>query len=165
MADVNTPNIALYEASPQIQWPHSSVQGGTVHAIVDTVETSAIMSVNDTVTLCRLPVDAVLLSFKLAIDDLGTTGDIEVGFYRTIGDGAAVIDADIIANVIDVNAAVTALTEYRFDTLDINTAKQPVWDIAGVAARPSYEFLDVKANFTEASTVTGTISVQVLYSL
>ncbi|MCH7909823.1 MAG: hypothetical protein IIB38_09430 [Candidatus Hydrogenedentes bacterium] len=161
---LNMPNIALYEASPK-EWPHSSVQGGVVDPIVDTIETSDIMAINDTVTLCRLPVDAILLSFKMAVDDLGSAGDIELGFYRTIGDGAAAIDIDIIAALIDVNTAATALTEFRFDTLDINTVKQPVWDIAGVSARPDYEFLDVKANFLEASTAAGTISIIVLYSM
>ena len=164
MADVNAANITLYEATPQVDVPNHKHQHGKIYTIVDTVETSTIMSINDTATMARLPVDAILLEFWLAFDDLGTAGDVEVGFWRTQVDGEAVLDIDAMVALLDVNAAAVAFVNYRFDTLDINTVRQPVWDIATVAARPAYDFIDVKVNFLEASTAAGTISVIAKYT-
>ena len=164
MADVSSANITLYDASPQVDVPNTKHQHGVVYAIVDTVETSTIMSIGDVARVARLPVDAILLRLFLAFDDMGTAGDVEIGFYRTVTDGGAALDANAIDALLDVNTAALAMTDYRFNTLDIATVRQPVWDIATVAARPSYDFIDVGINFVEASTAVGTISVIAEYT-
>ena len=47
MADVTAANITLLDASPQVDVPNHKLQQGVVYSIVDTVETSTIMSIND----------------------------------------------------------------------------------------------------------------------
>lgn len=158
MANTNLANITLLETDP-VKYPQAALQKGTVKKIIDTGETPTILSINDTVTLARVHVEDVIDRFELAIDDLGTAGDLEVGFYRTLEDGAAAVDADALINLIDVNAAATARADFRFDTKGIETAGQKAWELAGLTALPDYDFFDIKANALEATTAAGTISV------
>lgn len=165
MADVFAANITNMDATPNVK-SSAKLNGGLVKTIVDTVETSTIMSIGDKAIMARLPVDATLLSVQIAIDDLGTTGDLDIGFWQgtqTDGTAGIVLDQDAIAEDVDVNAAVTALTDYRFDTLNINTIQQPVWDLATLSASPAYDYIDIVLTATEATTAAGTISIIVKY--
>jgi hypothetical protein len=115
----------------------------------------------DTLILGPLPVDCRLIGLRAAIDDLGTAGTVDIGFFKR-DKGAAtftVVDADAIANNIDVNAAAVALTEYRFSIWDINSVNKKLWELANLSARPDYNELFIGITTDTGTTAAGTFSL------
>ncbi len=136
-------------------------------AIVDTAETTDGAD-GDVKILCEsIPVDAVLLSVKVATDDLVGDATMSVGFYKQddapLGATFTEVDKDIIANDIDVNDAALALTEVRFSALGIETAKKKVWELAGLTARPDYNEMFLAATFETDTEAAATVTFQVQY--
>lgn len=158
-------NITSFDAIPKVA-RSARLNKGRSNTILDTIETQAIIAVGDIILIARVPVEAALISVKIASDDLGTTGDFDIGFYRgthTDGTAGVVLDANALATAIDMNLASLTFTDYRYDTLGIETVQQPVWDLATLSARPSYDFIDIALTATEATTSIGTISCIVEY--
>lgn len=156
-------NITNFDATPPAV-VNARLHGGVLKAIVDTIELPDTANADDAI-LAKIPVDAVLFSLKLASDDLGTAGTIDIGFHKKNADGTyTAVDADAIANNIDVNAAAVALTEYRFSVKGIETAMQPAYTLAGLSARPDYNDLYISVTTDTGTTAAGTVSLQVLYT-
>lgn len=125
------------------------------------------LSDNDVILMGKIPVGAKIDSIILNCDDLGTTGDINVGFYPGDGSGTTIsadtdaVDEDAIGTAIDVNAAAVSNTEIRFETKDINTANDKAWELAGLSARPDYANFYLAVTMSEASTAAGDIVLHV----
>ena len=120
----------------------------------------------DSVIIGAVPVDAVISSLRFACDDLGTAGTVDIGFYKRNADGTyTAVDADAIANNIDVNAAAVALTEYRFSVLNIDTIQKSAWELAGLSAKPAYGDLYIGLTTDTGTTAVGTVSVMIDYSI
>ena len=165
MATTKAANITLMDSTPGKPAP-AGLQGGPVRVIMDTIAAAGAIAIDDIVLLARVPARAYLKSVKLAFDDLGTAGDLDIGFYAGTGTGGtagAVLDRNAIASAVDVNAAAVALTEYRFTLLDKNTIQQPVWDLATLSAAPDYDYIDIAVTATEATTAAGDITIIVEY--
>lgn len=166
MATVKAANITNLDATPKVA-VSAKLNRGFPKTIVDTIETPAVLAIGDIVILARVPVDATLLSVRVANDDLGTAGDLDLGFYTATTSGGAagtVLDANALSSAIDMNTAAVVMTDYRFDVLDINTIQQPVWDLATLSARPDYDYIDICLTATEATTAIGTISCIIEYA-
>jgi len=104
MATQKGSHITDFDATPPDVVP-SRLHGGVVKGAVDTFELTDTAN-GDIAHVFRVPIDAVLLSVKFAFDDLGTAGTVDIGFYTKNADGTyTAVDADAIANNIDVNAA------------------------------------------------------------
>ena len=137
-----------------------AVEYGGFQKTISLTEEFPVMSLADVEIVAKLPIDAVLPSIKLASDDLGTTGTLNIGFYKKNTDGTyTAVSAAAIASAINVNTAAVALTEYRFSVKDINTAKQKVWELAGLSARPAYSDMYVGVAAAAATTAIGTVSM------
>lgn len=165
MANQNATGVGLYEAStPRLA---ESYQGGTCTEVVcvDTVELTA-LATDDTVVLCRIPVDAKITSIMLAADDLATTSiTIDLGLYEGFTDGAAAsaVDDDCFATAVNIDGGV-AFTEYRFEAANIDTIVEPAWEVAALSARPSYGVFDLVMHVNGASGgQAGTLSFIVKY--
>lgn len=164
MATFKAANPTLYTASPPEAAP-VGLSGGHVRTIIDTfLTTDATLDTTDNVIMARLPVQAFLKSVKFAFDDFGTTGDFNIGFAVGNSSGT-VLDVDAIAVDVDVNAAATVLTEYRFSALNINTARQPVWDLATLTEIPDYDFIDIIVTPSEITTGVGDMTCIIEYTL
>lgn len=165
MANTNSATITEFVAQPAT-FPDVGTHGARKRWLCETISLAA-QSANDTVMMVRIPVDAYIPSIKLASDDLGTTGTIDIGFYQaaTSSGVGTVVDADAIANNIDVNSAAVALTEYRFSVKGIETAKQKAWELAGLSEKPAYAFFDVGLTFDAATTATGDVTLMVDYCI
>ena len=156
-------HITAFDATPPTT-VNSRLHGGRVKACVDQFELAD--TANDDIHhVFKLPVEATLLSVKMAADDLGTAGTIDIGFYKKNTDGTyTVVDQDAIASAIDVNAAATGLTEYRFEAANINTADMPAWELAGLSARPAYGDIYLSLTMPEGTTAVGTVAMQIMYT-
>lgn len=142
-------------------------QDGFSKLKTDLIATGGAVADNDIiVTNILIPIDAPVHSIKAAFDDLGTTGDLNLGLYNGETDvdllvhGDA-IDEDCFALAIDVNAAPVPLTEYRFSALGIETGTQKAWELAGLSARPTtYKHFRVCFTASEATTAAGDIFIK-----
>jgi hypothetical protein len=119
------------------------------------------ITLNDVVAMFPISVDAVITSVRFASDDLGTTGLLHVGFHKV--DGTTAVNNDAIGTSIDVKADAVAITEIRYETLDINTIGQKAWELAGLSARPDYDEFLVTVTAAEATTAAGDFILIVEY--
>ena len=123
---------------------------------------------NTVILLGELPVNAKLTSVRVWIDDLGTTGDLNLGFYPGSKKASDIVLADALdedaLGIMDVNAAVTANVEQRFVTLDITTANDKVWDLATLTSQPSYANIFLAFTCSEVTTAAGDMTVIVRYT-
>jgi hypothetical protein len=123
---------------------------------------------NEIIFLAEIPVDARITSIRNWTDDLGTTGTLNLGFYKgTVDTTTAVdtdaVDEDALATAIDVNAAATADVELRFEVQDINTLAKTAWELAGLTSRPDYNTFLVAFTAAAATTAAGDISTVINY--
>lgn len=163
MATFKGTHITNFDSLPPAA-VNSKLHGGVLKTAVDTFELADTAN-GDIAHVFKLPIDAVLHSVKFASDDLGTAGTVDIGFYRKANDDTyVVVDADAIANNIDVNAAAVALTEYRYSVKGIETATQELWQLAGLSARPSYGDIYVSLTTDTGTTTAGTVTMYVQYT-
>lgn len=159
MANVNSDIISAESSGDNLIPQHAAQAAKTTLA---RCTLSAALSANDTVTVCRVPVDARIPSIRIWSTDLGTTGTLDVGFHRIQDDGTigSAVDADAIGTAIDVNAAAINDVEIRYETKAISTANQAVWELAGLSARPSYGEVFLTITAATATTAAGTVVVK-----
>lgn len=125
---------------------------------------------NDVILMAELPVDAKITSIRMFSDDLGTTGDLNLGLYPGRGSGVTItsatdaVDEDALATAIDVNAAATANVEVRFEVKDHNTIADKVWEIGGLSSRPDYGSMYLAFTASEATTAAGDLTLIVRYT-
>jgi hypothetical protein len=165
MATQKSDIITNLDATPPV-YANAGQHSVPLRASFGTFEAAALLPINEVVLIARLPARGYLVSCKFGFDDFGTTGDFDIGFYASTQNGAAgaALDIDAIAADVDVNAAAVALTEYRYSALDLNTADDPIWDLATLSAAPDYDYIDIAITVPEATTAGGTITWEILYT-
>ena len=84
---------------------------------------------------------------------------MDIGVYQS--DGTAV-DADCYVTASTQLRAAAAFTDLRWETLDINTLGQKVWEDAGASADPVEDYY-IGASFPAAGTTAGDISFIIEY--
>lgn len=156
--DVST-RITNRLATPRVvssKDPHGS-KGG----FIDTIEVSNNADADTAVLGEAIPLEASITSVRIASDDLGSAGVMDVGLGYLNDAGVVVaVDADCFASGLDVNAAAVAFTERRFTALNIDTAGKKAWELcSGVTAKPtSYPEFFLLLTFTTGTTAAGTVS-------
>lgn len=166
MANTNSPNVALFHASPASIADHRDGAVGVQRerGVVEFTPTAD----DDTLQIAILPTDAVLDSMKFAFDDLGTGITLNIGLYQ-VGDSSgpgAVIDEDELVTLVDVATAAVAMTEYRYETKGIETTGQTLWELAGLSAAPDYgQFVLVVTVAGDTTAAAGTVAWIIDYTL
>lgn len=138
MAHQLSPNMTLIAAAPG---GIAETSLGRTRNVSDTGTMEFTATEDDTLALVRLPAHAVLEEILWYSDVLGATILLDFGFWRA-GQGAAVgaaIDANAIGTAVDCDGAAHDKTDLRYETQDINTAGQEVWELAGLSERPDYD--------------------------
>jgi len=138
--------------------------------IVAEFTAAGVIALDDVILLAEIPVDAKITSVRLWSDDLGTAGDLDLGLYPGRGSGVTIavaadaVDRDALASAVDVNAAVVADSELRFEAANITTGSDKAWELAGLTAQPDYSTLFLALTASEATTAGGDILVIVRYT-
>jgi len=125
---------------------------GKVRVFMDTIAAATTdIDDDDVIMLAEVPSNSKIISIKLYNDDLdGGSGLVtDIGLYNggtkfndTDGSATAyaaeqVIDRDCYGTLsTDLRAAVTAGTEFRFETMNINTIANFVWEDGGLTSDP-----------------------------
>lgn len=160
MATQKGTHITNFDALPPAT-VNSKLHGGVAKKFVDAFELTDTADA-DIAHVFKVPVDSIIHSVKFGCDDLGTAGTVDIGFYYKKADGDyAVVDADALANNIDVNSAAVAPTEYRFSAKGIETARQEAWELAGLSARPDYGDIYISLTTDTGTTADGTVYMSV----
>lgn len=116
----------------------------------------------DNMMIFRLPVDAVVKSVRFACDALGA-GTADIGVYKKNGDGTyTAVDDDCFATAIAVTSAV-ALTDVTYEAAAANIAdrNKPLWQKAGLSARPAYGDLYIGYTFDTGTSTVATALLEV----
>ena len=145
----------------------SQADGGE-YGITAHILTGGVVADNEVIVMAEIPVNANITSLRLWSDDLGTTGDLNLGFYPgnlvpsviVVGDA---VDEDALGTAIDVNAAAIANVEVRFETKNISTMGDLAWELAGLSAEPDYGTFFICLTASEATTDTGDIALITRY--
>lgn len=163
MATFKGTHVTDFDSQP-IEIVDGRLHGGVKKIAVDAFELADTAN-GDVAHVLRIPVDAVIHSIVFASDDLGAAGTVDIGFYKKNNDGTyTAVDADAIANNIDVATAAVAPTEYRFSVKGIETAMQAAYELAGLAARPDYANLYLSLTTDTGTTAAGTVMLKAEYT-
>lgn len=171
MGVVNTKATAITnaDASPPVLNDFPPVRG-PLNISIGTVETAADDSDNSVYRMVRLPSNAVIHSIMLFNDDLDTdvTPAIvaDLGVYQTAANGAAVVDRDILATLIDTfQGANTTGVNLRHEALDIAYENYRLWEILGLSSDPQRDYdIAFTIETVAATAAAGTITLLVLWS-
>ena len=125
---------------------------GKLRVFMDTIAAATTdIDDDDVIMLAEVPSNSKIISIKLYNDDLdGGSGLVtDIGLYNggtkfndtdasaTAYAAEALIDRDCYGTLsTDLRAAVTAGTEFRFETLNINTVANFVWEDGGLTSDP-----------------------------
>lgn len=168
MATTSSQQITDLDASP-IRFESRLVLSGSVKTATQTISIPSAAAAADIFLMIRLPVRAHIISLLSGWDDLDTTTNvtIDIGAYRTVPDGGAVIDVDAFTATPISGQAERLMLETRFlgAATGLETVEQPLWQLLGVPAEPEYSKVDIA--FTLAAgptTTTGDASLSITYT-
>jgi len=123
------------------------IAGSVEHAAFNVTLAGAV-ALNEKIKLAKIPKGAKVLFMRFVSSDLGTTGDLDIGWSASAAldsSGSPIVAASAtgIAAAVDVNAAAVATQYY-----------------------PNQHFaeeVDLQLNASEATTAAGTISGYIMY--
>jgi len=166
MADenVSSTQVANAEASP-IVFNDANVDGGVLREVIGILETTlAAAGTGSIYRMVRVPSNARISELFVMTDDMGTTGDINVGIHQTSDNGGLVVDADLFASAIDVNAAAVGMTSILHESgqITLDETILPLWGVLGLTSDPGIDY-DITIMPSEAFTATGTMLIKCRY--
>jgi len=153
MGTAYSTELTNYEATPQVMVSPASATG-KIRVWSDTIAAgTGDIDDNDILMMAEIPSNAKIKSIKLYNDDLDSGGSpalvTDVGIYNgnvkfndtdgsaTAYAAEAVIDRNCYGTVMTVlQAAVTAGTEVRYETLGIETVGNFMWEDGGLTSDP-----------------------------
>lgn len=173
MAVANTKSTAITNADATPPVPtNRAIAGAPILISKGVVEVAAADDDNSVYRIARLPSNAVIHSIRILNDAITGSTSWDVGIYRTAEDGGAVVDDDLFASAVDINAGTTAWLELRYEaatTAVIDHAERPLWYIADLGAAtyasdPNLQF-DLCLTANTVGSAAGTILVEVHWSV
>lgn len=163
MATTKSNLITNSDATPVVM-NDVGLSGGRMRVAQDNFEVAAadFDADGDIIRLCRLPVNARVLSIKLWSDDMGGSGTLDCGIYPTDSDTPK--DDDFYATDFDSSGQATDGAELRFEAANIDTLGDKLWENAGDSSNPGGHYdicLTAEAGFSNAFTC----AFQVVYTI
>ena len=156
-------DLALIINAPHTAYPPSRRIGGRVRVATDAFEVATTdLDVGDIIVLARLPSYANITELKIASDDLGTTLTVDIGIYEING---AVADADVFSTGVDLAAAATNLTDYRYEVANRDTAGKALWEMLALTVDPNKAYDIALTVATSGTPAAGTIAYEIRYAV
>ena len=179
MATAKGIEITKLDATPRSLMEAGSGTG-KLRVFMDTIAAATTdIDDNDIIMLAEVPSNSKVISIKLYNDDLdsGTAIVTDVGLYNggtkfndtdaslTAYAAEGVIDRDCYGTVSTVlQGAVTSGTEYRFETLNINTIANYAWEDGGLTSDPGVPLrIALTIETVAATAAAGDITMVVQY--
>lgn len=118
-------------------------------------------SIASTYRFCRIRSSDLVSKVLLDNASWGAACTMDIGIYKTLKDGGAVVDADLFASAIDMNTANRALDVTRESgVITVANMEKRVWELAGLSSDPQIEY-DVTGTLVAAAAAAGAACVQV----
>lgn len=137
MANNDSTLVTNFEASPSVKANVAKFYSST-RPLIETFEVAAADNDGDTYTFFPVHLECRVDDLQLINDAITAGTDYDFGFYKiTDGDLGAVIDADILADGIDLSSARANWTSIMFagsGAVDQGALKQLLWEILGYAS-------------------------------
>lgn len=173
MATANTKGTAITNADATPPVPtNRAIAGAPILISKAVVEVAAADDDNSVYRIARVPSNAVIHSIRILNDAITGGTAYNCGVWETADNGGAVVDADLFASAVDINAGNTAWLELRYEaatTAIIDYAEKQLWYILDVGAAtlsedPNKQY-DICLQGTTVGTGAGTILCEVHWSV
>ncbi len=164
MANVNSTWITNAVATPVVLTnPSQSV--GELKEASSVATVSATQSSGDTIRFVRVPSNARISEVLLSTADATTGGAINIGVWKTVEDGGAVVDADLFASALALTGGPFLNSDQTFESTEYTYAESalPLWQVLGLSVDPKINYdivAEVSTTFNGAGT---TIALKVRY--
>ncbi len=143
------------------------VHGDKVTIAVQTFETAA---ADDDGSIYRLfknvPADLIPVQIHIASDAITSGTDWDLGFYKpTVGGvNGAVIDADKLANTLDLSSASTwASPKDGLENLNLDEVNERIYELCGDTLDTKEIGYDIALTANTVGSAAGTISVKAIF--
>ena len=145
--------------------------GAQLKVATATVEVAAADDDGSIYDFVRLPSQAIVYSALIMSDAIAAATDYDLGVYTPVEGGTpTAVDADCLADGVDINAGFAVPTELlghtggKPDPADYG--QKPLWEQAGVSADPGDDTLyDICLTANTVGTAAGTISLAIIYAV
>lgn len=159
MAVVNIQSalITNMNASPPVQ-NAVSIEGGRKRSTVGFVTVTNGDSIASTYRIARIMSHWRLQTLRM-FNNAITSGAANIGLYRTVADGGALVLASPYGAAIAIATANLAGTELLFANRTLDQIGASVWQDAGLTADPRLAY-DLVVTLTAAATATGILAFE-----
>lgn len=162
MASRKSAQITNRDASPTVlNSPFTGVPARmqSAYARIGAVGTTDVL--NDVYRMVEVPSNARIVSVRHFNAALGGSSAGDVGVYRNVRDGGAVVDADLFGSAVSFVSAVNG-TEISFESTQYTIAEreQPLWQVLGFTSDPNTTF-DIAITLTATVNTSGDIGLYV----
>lgn len=138
----------------------SNIQNAPLKESCGTVATTAADSIASKYRFFQLPSNARVSQILLSCTDLGSVGAVDIGLYRTLADGGAVVDADLFTSAqVLTSALINVDVTHESGEYTLVEAEKPLWAVLGLTADPGIHY-DVVATATAATELAGTVHLK-----
>jgi len=163
MTQIKSNLIASRDAKPPVI-VDSRLSGGVLKHAGAVAEIPATTAIGDSIIMLALPVDALLHDVFVAADQSAPNGELSIGFYRQGADGSyPVVHAFALQHKTGDYPASQPLA-VRFAAKGIETADQKIYELAGLQARPDYDFLYLGFTIEAPLTGVGALYMRAIYT-
>lgn len=141
------------------------LQGGNIQHARGVCSAANGDSIGSTYRFCSIPSNALVNSLRLSCPDIGTTGAMDIGLYRTTADGGAVVDADFFASAVSVSGGALSKVEQLYESgngYTVAKGEQRVWEALGLTSDPRTQY-DIVGTATAAQDAAGAMLVECDY--
>lgn len=165
MATNKSSIITLLEARGT--FPTSRISGGPVLEAVAKIEFVVADAIGDIWRLFRLPWNVRITDLHYCCDAITTlTGDL--GVYRTIEDGSAVVDVDEFASAIALTSALVVWTDVLGEAVVAaktlaDRAEMELWQVLDEATEPVGRMYDICFTSVGEPGAIGTAAFRIRY--
>lgn len=142
VANTKSTDVTNKDAAPQVL--SAGIYGG--YRTEENINNVAVAAADDDTSVyrvTRLRSSDIIPSIQVMNDAITSGTDYDLGIYQTAANGGAVVDADLIADGVDMSSARVVWTEVRYN--DTATAKieefyKPLWQLLGLTSDPMREY-------------------------
>lgn len=174
VANTKSTTITNLDATPP-QLTNRAIAGADLKISIGICEVLAADDNGSVYRFARLPSNAVIHAIEFRGDAITAATDYDCGVYQTALNGGAVVDADLFASAIDINAGVAgsaASTLMRWEaatTAVIDFAEYRLWQLldagaATLASDPNLQY-DICLTGNTVGTAAGTLFLRVIWSV
>lgn len=162
MANLSSTLISNRAATPRV------ANGAGTNAMfkstgVGIVEVSTSEDIGNVLRMVRLKSNAIPRQVLLSCDAVATGGAVDIGIYRTLDDGGAVVDADLFASAQVVTTILNdSNVAHESGVFDRSEKGQAIWQLLGLSADPGIWY-DVAMTVTTDMGGAGTLCLEVTY--